>query len=46
MVDQNTTTFIEIGPRNVLTNLVKRMSKSANAISISKIEDLSKLKEI
>ena len=46
MVDQNTTTFIEIGPGNVLTNLVKRMSKSANAISISKIEDLSKLKEI
>ena len=46
MVNQNTTTFIEIGPGNVLTNLVKRMSKSANAISISKIEDLSKLKEI
>ena len=46
MADQNTTTFIEIGPGNVLTNLVKRMSKSANVISISKIEDLSKLKEI
>ena len=46
MVNQNTTTFIEIGPGNVLTNLVKRMTKSANAISISKIEDLPKLKEI
>jgi malonyl CoA-acyl carrier protein transacylase len=46
MVDHNIITFIEIGPGNVLTNLVKRMSKSANAISISKIEDLSKLKEI
>ena len=46
MVNQNTTTFIEIGPGNVLTNLVKRMSKSTNAISISKIEDLSKLNEI
>jgi [acyl-carrier-protein] S-malonyltransferase len=46
MVNQNTATFIEIGPGNVLTNLVKRMTKSANAISISKIEDLPKLKEI
>jgi len=46
MVSQNINTFIEIGPGNVLTNLVKRMSKSLTAISISKTEDLIKLKEI
>ena len=46
MVSQHITTFIEIGPGNVLTNLVKRMNKSLNAISISKIDDLTKLKEI
>ena len=31
MVNNNITTFIEIGPGNVLTNLVKRMSKSVNS---------------
>jgi [acyl-carrier-protein] S-malonyltransferase len=46
MVNQNIRTFVEIGPGNVLTNLVKRMDKSLEAISISKIEDLIKLKEI
>ena len=46
MVSQHITTFIEIGPGNVLTNLVKRMNKSLNAISISKIDDLTKLNEI
>ena len=46
MVSQNINTFIEIGPGNVLTNLVKRMSKVTSAISISKTEDLIKLKEI
>tara|TARA_B100001248_G_scaffold77230_1_gene55705 strand:- start:691 stop:1620 length:930 start_codon:yes stop_codon:yes gene_type:complete len=35
--------FIEIGPGNVLTNLIKRMSKNIHAFSISKIEDLKKL---
>jgi len=46
MISQNITTFIEIGPGNVLTNLVKRVSRSLNAISISKLDDLNKLKEI
>lgn len=35
--------FIEIGPGNVLTNLVKRITRDATAISISKLEDLEKL---
>ena len=35
--------FIEIGPNNILTGLVKRISKEVKAISISKLEDLDKL---
>ena len=46
MSNEKVTNFIEIGPGNVLTNLVKRMSKSVNSISISKLDDLIKLKEI
>ena len=37
--------FIEIGPGNVLTNLIKRTSKNIHAFSISKIEDLKKLEK-
>ncbi len=45
MINQNIKTFIEIGPGNVLTNIARRMDRSINAISISKIGDLKKLKE-
>ncbi len=43
MIKDGVTHFIEIGPGNVLTNLIKRASKDIIAISISKIEDLDKL---
>ena len=43
MIQDGYSKFIEIGPGNVLTNLVKRMSRNINAFSISKIEDLKKL---
>ena len=43
MIQDGYSKFIEIGPGNVLTNLVKRMSKNTHAFSISKIEDLKKL---
>ena len=36
--------FIEIGPGNVLTNLVKRISRNVESISISSLKDLDKLK--
>ena len=45
MIEKKVTTFIEIGPGNVLSNIVKRMNKSLISISISNIEDISKLKE-
>ena len=43
MIKDGYSKFIEIGPGNVLTNLVKRTSKNTHAFSISKIEDLKKL---
>ncbi len=46
MINDGINNFIEIGPGNVLTNLVKRSSKDVNAISISKLEDLEKLDNI
>jgi len=38
--------FIEIGPGNVLANLVKRINKKVRTISISSVEDLEKIKLI
>ena len=46
MIKDGTSNFIEIGPGNVLTNLVKRTSKEVTAISISKLEDIDKLDSI
>ena len=46
MVKDGVTNFIEIGPGNVLSNLVKRIAKEAFTISISKLDDLNKLDNI
>ena len=46
MIKDGVQNFIEIGPGNVLTNLVKRASKDLVAVSISKIEDFDKLDNI
>ena len=46
MINSGVKRFIEIGPGNVLTNLVKRMSKEISSISISKVDDLEKLDNI
>ena len=43
MIEDGVERFIEIGPGNVLTNLVKRMSKEVKTVSISKVEDFEKL---
>ena len=44
MIKDGINCFIEVGPGNILANLVKRISKTMTTISISKIEDLEKLK--
>ena len=46
MIRDGVQNFIEIGPGNVLTNLVKRASKDLAAISISKLEDFEKLESL
>ncbi len=46
MIKDKVETFVEIGPGNVLTNLLKRNSKGVKAVSIGKLSDLDKLKDI
>ena len=46
MIRDKVDTFIEIGPGNVLTNLIKRNSKDVKALSIGKLSDLDKLGNI
>jgi [acyl-carrier-protein] S-malonyltransferase len=46
MIKNGISTFIEVGPGNVLSNLVKRINRSSNTLSISKVEDLEKLNTI
>ena len=43
MVADGFNKFIEIGPGNVLTNLVKRISRNVDVYSVNKISDLEKL---
>ena len=43
MISDGFTKFIEIGPGNVLTNLIKRISNHVESYSISKVEDLKKI---
>ena len=46
MIKDNVEAFIEVGPGNILTNLLKRNSKGIKAVSIGKLSDLDKLKDI
>ena len=46
MIRDGVDCFIEIGPGNVLTNLIKRINKTVKSISIASVEDLEKIKLI
>ncbi len=46
MIRDGIKNFIEIGPGNVLTNLIRRISKNVNTISISNISDLEKMESL
>ena len=39
-------TFVEIGPGNVLSGLLKRMDRSVQAVSVSDLTGLAKLEEV
>ncbi len=38
MIAQGVTTFVEIGPRNVLTGLIRRIDKSVQVINVENVE--------
>ena len=46
MIKDGIDCFIEIGPGNVLSNLIKRINKKVKTISIGSVEDLEKFKLI
>jgi [acyl-carrier-protein] S-malonyltransferase len=39
-------TFVEVGPGNVLSGLVKRIDKTAKAVSVNNLASLDKLHEM
>ena len=45
LVKEGARTFVEVGPGNVLSGLVKRIDRSVKAIPVNNIESLKKLKE-
>ena len=45
LVKDGVRTFVEVGPGNVLSGLVKRIDRSAKAISVNDLPSLEKLKE-
>jgi [acyl-carrier-protein] S-malonyltransferase len=45
LIDKGVKTFVEVGPGNVLSGLIKRIDRSAKTISVSTPEALDKLEE-
>ena len=45
LMKDGVTTFVEIGPGNVLSGLVKRIDRSARTVSVNDLASLEKLKE-
>jgi [acyl-carrier-protein] S-malonyltransferase len=45
LVKDGARTFVEVGPGNVLSGLVKRIDRSVKAIPVNNVEGLKKLKE-
>ena len=43
MIDNGTSTFIEIGPGKVLSGLIKRISKEMNTVNIGDVEAIKNL---
>ena len=45
LVKDGVTTFVEIGPGNVLSGLVKRIDRSVRTFSVNDLASLEKVKE-
>ncbi len=46
LVQNGVTTFVEVGPGNVLSGLVKRIDRSVKAISVNDLASLEKAKQV
>ena len=44
MISNNSTTFVEIGPGNVLSGLIKRINKEVEILNIDTVEDIQDIK--
>jgi len=45
LVGKGVTTFVEVGPGNVLSGLLKRIDRSVRAVSVSNMQELRELEE-
>lgn len=43
LIKEGVTTFVEVGPGNVLSGLVKRIDRSVKAVSVNNVESLEKV---
>ena len=43
LVDQGVTTFVEIGPGQVLSGLIKRIAKDVTTLSVSTADDVARV---
>jgi [acyl-carrier-protein] S-malonyltransferase len=45
LIDKGVTVFVEVGPGNVLSGLLKRIDRSVKTFAVSDLEELNKLEE-
>lgn len=45
LIKQGVSTFVEVGPGNVLSGLLKRIDRSVKAVSVNSLESLEKIEE-
>jgi [acyl-carrier-protein] S-malonyltransferase len=45
LIDQGTTVFVEVGPGNVLSGLLKRIDKSVKVIPVNDLKSLNELEQ-
>jgi len=45
LIEQGTTVFVEVGPGNVLSGLLKRIDKSVKAIPVNDLKSLNELEQ-
>ena len=45
LIENGTTVFVEVGPGNVLSGLLKRIDKSVKAIPVNDLKSLNELEQ-